>query len=97
MCPGVLRRGLVLKRNRLPVFIDQVLKAGDRSAIFAIDQEPRFEQGLDTAARATSKLKSITPAKGATAFFDTVIDAARYLAKSAPLRTSPRNRCHLRR
>ena len=65
-------------------FITQVLKTGDRSAIFAIDQEPRLEQGLDTAARATSKLTSISPSKEATAFFDTVIDAARYLAKSAP-------------
>ena len=61
-----------------------MLKAGDRAALFAIDQEPRLEQGLDTAARTTRKLLSINSAKGPTAFYDTVVDAARYLTKSSP-------------
>ena len=51
------------ERESASRFLKQVLKTGDRSAIFAIDQEPRFEQGLDTAARATSKLMSITSSK----------------------------------
>lgn len=72
------------ERESASRFLKQVLKAGDRSAIYAIDREPRFEQGLDTAAQATSKLMSINSANGPTAFFDTVIEAARYLAKSAP-------------
>ena len=75
-------RDLALSASRLR-FLKQVPKADDRSAIFAIDQEPRFEQGR-YGGRATGKLMSITSAKGPTAFFDTVIEAARYLAKSAP-------------
>ena len=72
------------ERESASRFFQQVMKAGDRAAIFAIDQEPRLEQGLDTATRTTRKLMSINPAKSATAFYDTVIEAARYLAKSAP-------------
>jgi len=72
------------ERESASRFLQQVLRAGDRAAIFAIDQEPRLEQGLSTAAHTTSKLMSINPAKSATAFYDTVIEAARYLAKSAP-------------
>ena len=72
------------ERESASRFLKQVLKASDRSAIFAIDQEPRLEQGLDTATLTTRKLMSISPAKGPTAFYDTVIEAAQYLAKSAP-------------
>jgi Ca-activated chloride channel family protein len=81
---GSVDAKFAFERESASRFLKQVLKTGDRSAIFAIDQEPRFEQGLETAARATNKLMSINSAKGPTAFFDTVIDAARYLAKSSP-------------
>jgi Ca-activated chloride channel homolog len=72
------------ERESASRFLKQVLKTGDRAAVFAIDQEPRFEQALDTAARASNKLLSIRSAKGPTAFYDTVIEAARYLGKTAP-------------
>jgi Ca-activated chloride channel family protein len=72
------------ERESASRFLKQVLKRGDRAAIYAIDQEPRLEQGLDTAARAASKLLLMNSAKSATAFYDTVIDSARYLAKSSP-------------
>jgi Ca-activated chloride channel homolog len=72
------------ERESASRFLKQVLKTGDRAAIFAIDQEPRFEQALDTAARTSNKLMSISSAKGPTAFYDTVIEAARYLGKTAP-------------
>lgn len=72
------------ERESASRFLKQVLKASDRSAIFAIDQEPRLEQGLETATLTARKLMSISPAKGPTAFYDTVIEAAQYLAKSAP-------------
>ena len=72
------------ERESAARFLNRVLKKGDRAALYAIDQEPRLEQGLDTAARTTSRLFAINSAKSATAFYDTVIDAARYLAKSSP-------------
>jgi Ca-activated chloride channel family protein len=65
-------------------FLKQVLKPGDRATVFAIDEKPRFVQELTSAERASEKLMAITPAKGYTAFFDTVIAAARYLGKSSP-------------
>jgi Ca-activated chloride channel family protein len=65
-------------------FLKQVLKPGDRATIFAIDEQPRFIQELTTAERASERLMAVPPAKGYTAFFDTVIAAARYLEKSSP-------------
>lgn len=66
-------------------FLRQVLKKGDRAAIYAIDQEPRMVQGLDSADRTIQRLMSMYSAKGPTAFYDSVIDATRYLTKSAPM------------
>jgi Ca-activated chloride channel homolog len=64
-------------------FLKQVLKAGDRATVFAIDEKPRFVQELTSATRASEKLMAITSAKGFTAFFDTVLAATRYLEKSS--------------
>ncbi len=63
-------------------FIKQVLKAEDRATIFAIDQTPRLIQTRDTAERSAASLLTIPPAKGATAFFDAVILAAKYLEQN---------------
>lgn len=65
-------------------FLKQVLKAGDRATVFTIGTNPRLEQALDTSERTSAKLLSIKPAKGATAFYDTVVEAARYLAQNTP-------------
>jgi Ca-activated chloride channel homolog len=65
-------------------FLKQVLKPVDRATVYAIDIEPRHEQKLATAEIAAAKLTSIGPAKGPTAFYDTVVDAAQYLAQSTP-------------
>jgi Ca-activated chloride channel family protein len=81
---GSIKPRFDFERESASRFLKQVLKAGDRAAVFAIDDEPRLEQGLDTAARAGNKLKSIKPGNGPTAFYDTVIEAARYLGKSSP-------------
>jgi Ca-activated chloride channel homolog len=64
-------------------FLKQVLKAGDRATIFAIDEKPRFVQGLTSAERASQTMMTVTPAKGFTAFYDTVLEASRYLEKSS--------------
>src|SRR5256885_3576666 len=69
-------------------FLKRVLKPGDRATVFAIDETPRFIQALSTAEVAAQKLTAITPTKGYTAFFDTVIQAARYLEQNS----SPQHR-----
>jgi len=65
-------------------FLKQVLKTGDRATVYAIDKVPRHELPLDTAENAAAKIKAIAPAKGPTAFYDTVVDAVHYLAKNTP-------------
>jgi len=65
-------------------FLKQVLKPEDRATVFAIDQTPRLIQARDTAERSAATLLSILPVKGATAFYDSVIAAAKYLAQNTP-------------
>jgi Ca-activated chloride channel family protein len=65
-------------------FLKQVLKPEDRATVFAIDQRPRLEQARDTAERAAARLLSLPSVKGATAFYDSVIEAAKYLAQNTP-------------
>ncbi len=69
-------------------FLKRVLKSSDKAAIFAINQKSNLEQGLASADVATAKLMSLKPATGPvpTAFYDTVIAAARYLAQNTPER-----------
>ena len=59
-------------------FLQQVLKPEDRATVFAIDETPRMIQQL-----AARKLMAVTPSKGYTAFFDSVVAAANYLDKSS--------------
>lgn len=65
-------------------FIKQVLKPTDRATIYSIGITPRLELQRASAEQAAAKLKSLQATKGPTAFFDTVVDAARYLAASTP-------------
>ncbi|MBD0372090.1 MAG: VWA domain-containing protein [Pyrinomonadaceae bacterium] len=65
-------------------FLKQVLKPTDRATVFTISIIPRMELQRASADDAAAKLKSIQIAKGPTAFFDTVVEAARYLAASTP-------------
>ena len=65
-------------------FLKQVLKAEDRAVIYAIDQKPRLEAARNTAERAAARLLLLPPSKGATAFYDTVLEAARYLSANTP-------------
>ncbi|MDX6693156.1 MAG: Ca-activated chloride channel [Blastocatellia bacterium] len=65
-------------------FLKQVMKPGDRATIFTIGTHSKLELPLDTAERASAKVMSINPVKEATAFYDTVVEAARYLAQNTP-------------
>lgn len=65
-------------------FLKTVLKDSDTATVYSIDTEPRLVQTRTTANAATQKLLTIEAAKGATAFYDTVVDAVRYLAMKTP-------------
>jgi VWFA-related protein len=67
-------------------FLKQVLKPGDKATVYAIDKMPRHELLLDTAENAAAKIMAIGPAKGPTAFYDTVVQAVKYLAQNTPER-----------
>ncbi len=62
-------------------FLKQVMKATDRSAIFAIGQEPLLVQPLASSEISAAKIASIPAATTPipTAFYDTVVAAAKYL------------------
>lgn len=65
-------------------FMKSILKPGDSATVYAIDTEPRLVQTRTNADAATQKLLTIGPAKGATAFYDSIIDAVRYLQMKTP-------------
>jgi len=73
----------VFEQKAAADFLKQVLKPGDRATVFAIDQTPRFIQPLGSADAAAQKLLTVTPAKGYTAFFDSVLAAEKYLDQSS--------------
>ena len=67
-------------------FLKKVLRPTDRATVYAIDRAPRLEQARTTADVAAARLLSIKAATepSPTAFYDTVIEAARYLTKNTP-------------
>jgi Ca-activated chloride channel homolog len=67
-------------------FLKQVLRPNDHATLYAIDRSPRLEQARSTGDIATARLMSIKAATGPspTAFYDTVIEAARYLSQNTP-------------
>lgn len=69
-------------------FLKEVLKPIDRAAVFAINERGQLVQALASAESASAKLLTIPAASGPTptAFYDSVVGAARYLAQNAPAR-----------
>src|SRR5205085_3212810 len=67
-------------------FLKQVLRPTDRATIYAVDSVPRLEQPRATSEIASAKLLTITAATkpSPTAFYDTVMEAAQYLARNTP-------------
>jgi Ca-activated chloride channel family protein len=67
-------------------FLKQVLKPADRASLFVIDRTPVLGQTGATAEVAANGVLSLQPAsdKGPTAFFDTAVEAAQYLADKSP-------------
>lgn len=65
-------------------FLRQVLKAEDRATIYTIGQKPILIQGRDRSEPSIASVMGISATKGATAFFDTVAEAARSLRRNSP-------------
>lgn len=65
-------------------FLQDVLRPNDRATIFTIGAKPVLVQPRETAEKSVAAVRSITPTKEFTAFFDTVGSAADYLRKNAP-------------
>ncbi|HEY3582253.1 MAG TPA: VWA domain-containing protein [Pyrinomonadaceae bacterium] len=74
------------QQNAAAAFLKLVMKPADRAAIFTITGEPTIIQPLASAETSAAKMLTIPAATSAvpTAFYDTVIAAAKYLEVNAP-------------
>lgn len=78
-----------LEKSAAAQFLQGVMRPEDRATIFLISNRPVLMQGRETAEKTAISVRNITPATKitATAFYDSVIEAARYLSKNAPQRS----------
>lgn len=85
---GSINANFEFEKEAAARFLKQVLKPEDRATIFVIDRTPVLRQTSASAAVAAQGLLNLTPAvdKGPTAFFDTMVEAARYLGEKTPPR-----------
>lgn len=83
---GTVNARFDFEKDAAARFLSQVLKPVDRAAIFTIDRVPVLQQARANAAVTERRLLSLAPSadKGPTAYYDTVIEATRYLVKSTP-------------
>ncbi len=65
-------------------FLLDVLRPDDRATIFTIGERYTLIQPRDTAEKSILAVRTITPTKEQTAFYDSVRQAANYLAKNSP-------------
>jgi hypothetical protein len=81
---GSTNARFVFEKEAAASFLKQVLKPVDRAAVYMIDRSPVLKMMAASADQASTGVRSIEPAvdKGPTAFFDTVLEAAQYLAKT---------------
>jgi Ca-activated chloride channel family protein len=81
---GSTNARFVFEKEAAATFLKQVLKPADRATIYMIDRIPVLKMMAASADEVSTGLRSIEPAtdKGPTAFFDTVVVAAQYLAKT---------------
>lgn len=74
------------QQNAAATFLKLVMKPADRAAIFTITDKPTVIQPLSSAEASAAKMLTIPAATTPvpTAFYDTVMAAAKYLTDSAP-------------
>lgn len=81
---GSIRGQFTFEQEAAVRFIKQVLKPADALSVFSIGTTPKIIKTRTTSGEeATTGLMSIAPVKEPTAFFDTVVEAALYLGKTA--------------
>jgi len=83
---GSTNARFIFEKEAAANFLKQVLKPADRLTLYMIDRIPVLKLTNASADAATNGLLSVDPAadKGPTAFFDTVVAAAQYLAEKTP-------------
>ncbi|QQS46928.1 MAG: VWA domain-containing protein [Acidobacteriota bacterium] len=75
-----VRNRFDFERQAAGRFLQQLLKPGDYVSVFAIGREPKVAvQRSDNAEQVIRETLTIEPTEESTAFFDTVVAAARYL------------------
>lgn len=67
-------------------FLREVMRPGDQAAVFTIGDKPKLIQDLSSAETALASLNNVAPARGATAFYDTVADAIDQLRNKSTTR-----------
>lgn len=65
-------------------FLQDVMKPTDRATVFTIGASPVMLAGRNASDAAVASVRTITPTKQFTAFYDSVGAAAEYLSKNAP-------------
>jgi len=79
-----VRNRFDFERETAGRFLKEVLKPGDAVSVFSIGTEPRLSiQRTSNVDSAVASTAAIQPTEEATAFFDTVVKAARYLNDSS--------------
>jgi Ca-activated chloride channel family protein len=79
-----IRNKFDFEREAAGRFLRQVLKPGDTVTVFSIGSKPKLSiERSDNAETAIAATMSIEPTDDATAFFDTVVKAARHLSDGA--------------
>ena len=72
-----------LEKSAAAQFLQGVMRPEDRATIFLITDKPILLQTRDTAEKTAINVRAIGQTKSSTAFYDSVIAAARYLSQNA--------------
>jgi len=65
-------------------FLEEVMRPGDRAVVFTVGSKPLLILGRESVERVGPLVKSIQPTREQTAFYDSVVEAARFLAQNSP-------------
>ncbi len=81
---GSVNPRFVFEQEAATHFLERVFRQPDQISIVAIGAEPLMVQSITgNLGAALASLRSLSPTKGMTAFYDSVVDAARILRKTA--------------
>jgi Ca-activated chloride channel family protein len=76
-----------MEKNAAAEFLRSVMRTDDRATIFLITDKPILAQKRDTAENVAVKVRSIPATQSSTAFYDTVVAAAKYLKEASQPRS----------